>query len=479
MIHTPLLTQPSRVAGFNRFLRSPAYILSVSLAILLSSVFAWDIPLYTLLAALCCAICLYGDDLLPLTPIITQIHMSFSMNNNPGANPTPVFSLKRWGIYLIIIVAVAVGCLVYRMVTDKRFGGKSFWKKKRLLLSGMLVLAAGYVLGGSFSAAWKWGYIVRKSILFSLLQLVVIAAPYYLMTGFVDWEKAPRNYLLWVGMGMAGLVFFQVFHIYIAKDVMVNGAIMREEIANGWGMRNNIGGMLAMMIPCVCYLGVRHKKEWLGLLLGALLLGAIVMTTSRSSLLFGCLIWAVCLLLYLHRVLSRRAMWGLFAVGLLCVIGGIVALWGNLTELALKLLGLDNVLDPNSRTVLYAEGFKQFLRYPVFGGSFFPIGYTPYDWSTVDSFSGIFPPRWHNTVIQLLASTGVVGLCTYGFHRFQTVALFLKKRTKENLYLALSIAVLLLTSMLDCHFFNFGPVLFYSIALAFIESTPDETRKNL
>ena len=85
------------------------------------------------------------------------------------------------------------------------------------------------------------------------------------------------------------------------------------------------------------------------------------------------------------------------------------------------------------------------------------------------SFSGIFPPRWHNTVIQLLASTGVVGLGCYTYHRIDTVRMFLKNRTTENTYLALSIAVLLLTSLLDCHFFNFGPVLFYSIALAFFE----------
>ena len=38
-------------------------------------------------------------------------------------------------------------------------------------------------------------------------------------------------------------------------------------------------------------------------------------------------------------------------------------------------------------------------------------------------------------------------------------------------YVGLSVAVLLATSMFDCHLFNVGPTLFYSMALAFGENT--------
>jgi len=464
-----LLTQTSRAPAFNRFLRSPIYVLSVSGVILLSSIFALDIPLYTLLAALCCAICLFSDDLLPLAPIVTQVHMSFSMDNNPGANPTPIFSMSRYGIYLIVIVALAAACFLFRLFTDKRFGGKAFFTKKRRLLGGMLLLGLAYLLGGSFSTAWEYDYIVRKTAIFSLLQLVVIALPYIVITGFVDWENAPRDYLLWVGVGMAGLVFFQVGHIYIAKDLLSGNGLDREAITNGWGMRNNIGGMLAMMLPCVFYLGSRYRKPLLGIAGGTLVMVGILLTTSRSSLIAGGILWLVCSYLQLRPYLSKKTILLILAGLLLC--GGLVlvAMWDKIMAKVLAILDLGNVLDSNNRTLLYHEGIKQFLRFPVFGGSFFPIDFTPHDWSTVASFSGIFPPRWHNTVVQLLASTGVVGLVAYGFHRFQTVKLYIQNRTTENTYLAFSILILLLTSLLDCHFFNFGPVLYYSIALAFIE----------
>jgi len=72
-------------------------------------------------------------------------------------------------------------------------------------------------------------------------------------------------------------------------------------------------------------------------------------------------------------------------------------------------------------------------------------------------------------VVQLLVSAGVVGLVAYLAHRVDTVVFFLKRRSRENSFIACSIIVLLITSLLDCHFFNLGPVLFYSAALAFAE----------
>ena len=38
-----------------------------------------------------------------------------------------------------------------------------------------------------------------------------------------------------------------------------------------------------------------------------------------------------------------------------------------------------------------------------------------------------------------------------------------------------SMLTLLTTSMVDCHFFNVGPVLFYSMMLAFVEKRLDQT----
>ena len=124
----------------------------------------------------------------------------------------------------------------------------------------------------------------------------------------------------------------------------------------------------------------------------------------------------------------------------------------------------------SQRDNLFYYGMKQFMGAPVFGGSFFPQGeYVPWDWSTSAAFSSFFPPRWHNTLVQLGASCGIVGLIGYSIHRLETIGLFLKDQSVGKWYIAFSILVLLTCSLLDCHFFNIGPVLFYSMALAFAE----------
>ena len=77
-----------------------------------------------------------------------------------------------------------------------------------------------------------------------------------------------------------------------------------------------------------------------------------------------------------------------------------------------------------------------------------------------------------------MASGGIVALLAYAFHRFQTVRLLWKRRTRENIFLAFIVLALILTSTVDCHFFNFGPGLLYSVILVFIErGSPEEKRE--
>ena len=63
-------------------------------------------------------------------------------------------------------------------------------------------------------------------------------------------------------------------------------------------------------------------------------------------------------------------------------------------------------------------------------------------------------------------------MLAYIFHRYQTIKLFVKKPTLEKTFIALSLVIFLSTSLLDCHFFNIGPTMFYSLALLFAENLP-------
>ena len=108
----------------------------------------------------------------------------------------------------------------------------------------------------------------------------------------------------------------------------------------------------------------------------------------------------------------------------------------------------------NGRFELYKHGIENFLSHPIFGGGFGSC--------IEDNFGhGIEPNRYHNTIIELLATCGLMGFGAYIFHRYQTIRLIWKRKANDCvIFLGLVILGLLLTSLLDNHFFNIYPSMY-------------------
>ena len=226
------LRNTKAVQAVNRFMTTPPYIILVLLLIMLANDAAWELQVYTILLAVGCYICLLGDDLLPLMPIVACCYISVSAKNNPGLNDQSVFNLYGWYIALILVPFVL--CLGYRLCTDKVIGGKRFLSKKRRMLPGMVILGIAYVLGGLFSPAFP--QLWKKNVLFALLQFAAICLPYYIFSGGVNWKNAPKDYFPWIGFATGGMLVLQILRIYFHRQVIVNGIIVRDRIYTGWGM---------------------------------------------------------------------------------------------------------------------------------------------------------------------------------------------------------------------------------------------------
>lgn len=470
MLHSMNRARKSPAAvAVNAFLRSPGYIIWMSVLAALSGIFGLELVVYTVFVLAACYICLLGDDLLPMMPLVILCYLAPSRANNPGRNPDSIFYPQNGGIYLMILAAAFVACLVFRLATDEEIGRGAFLRKKRTLLSGMLVLGVAYMLGGI--GLENYAEVAGQTVLFGLVQFASVTVMYFLFTGAVKWEKAPKHYLAWVGMCAGLVVLAQLIENYFSGRLFIEGtlAIDRENIATGWGMHNNVGGMMAMMVPFCFYLACREKHGWIYNLLAILLTVGVVLSCSRSSMLMAAAAFALCAVILLARFdkgHKNLLLYGAAAVVLLAVL---VIFREKLLDLFSKFLSND-LTAVSSRDKLIVNGFKQFLTHPVFGGSFFPQGdYVPWDWAELEAFSSFFPPRWHNTLIQMLASCGAVGIAAYAIHRVQTVKLFWQNRSMEKMFIAVFVAVLLGASLLDCHFFNVGPTMFYSMALAFAE----------
>lgn len=457
------LTTPlsSRTGKLNRFLATPQYIAVIMALTLMSNVLALELAVYTAFTLAAVYICLAGDDLLPLMPIVVGCYIAPSVGNNPGRNADSVFS-GAGGIYICVLAAVIALAVLVRVVRC----AKQFFSKKYKLLPGMLLLAAAYLLGGINTPGY-WENLSRN-LLFAGLQGASVCVLYVLFSGGVDWKNVRKDYFAWIGFCAGAVLLCQILWIYLREDIIVDGIIHRNRIYTGWGIHNNLGAMLAMMIPFAFYLSTKYHKGWLGTVVGSAFLLGVILSCSRNAMLTGSAIYLMCIVLMLYYAQNRR---GNTIAALVCITVasvGVILFNQQLLRLFSDILAIG--FDPNHRDSFFYHGMELFSQYPIFGASFYSPGYSPWGWSTVERFSSFFPPRWHNTFVQILTSCGAVGMVAYLIHRVQTYTLILKGRTKETVFIGCSLLTLLVCSLFDCHFFNLGPTLIYSMALAFAEN---------
>lgn len=457
----------------NQFLYSPMYLIYMGMLTLSCNVMGWEACSYPILILTGICVCLFARDLLPIFPIFACGYISPSLHNNPGLENDSIFSPTGFsGILLWSMLVLLAVSLVYRLVTDPDFGGKKFLNKRRALLPGMLVLAITYAISGVTSGQWsEYGL---RNLLFSFVQLVAIAGLYYLLSGAVKWDQVPREYLGWTAICVGYILVAEMLNIYATQGVIIEGSIFRGQIITGWGHYNSIGALLTVIIP-LTFLLTKKRYAAFAYLSALLFYVILIFTCSRGSIIVGTVVYVASYLLsFVYCRRTRREVWVHIAV-LALLIFGAVKYWEQVQHMfsVLQTTGLESP----ERIATYREGINQFLKFPLFGGSFFPVDYWPYAWATADTFSTLFPPRWHNTIVQLLATGGVVCFAAYLFHRFQTLKLFLKNCTTEKLIAGMSIVALLTASMVDCHFFNVGPVLTYSAVLAFVEFQMNEPKK--
>ena len=465
------LRQSPRVQAINSFLRSPGYILALSLLTVVCNLLGLELVYYTLVIALGLYVITLSKDLLPIMPMIMLCYIVPSVKNNPGRHGDSIFSFSNGGAYILVLASVVVVFLIWRLISDKEMG-RAFLTRKRSLVSGMLFLGVGYLLSGIGS--YRYFDVFGRNLLFAFLQFISIALLYFLFTATVDWFNVPKDYLAWMGLGIGFTVLPQLLMAYLSGQAFMEGTgtMDRELIYTGWGMHNNIGGLMVMMIPFAYYLAYTKKHSWVYNLLGTILLGGVMLSCSRTAMAVGAGIYLVCAVILLKNKRTRKENLWVYCIGALAVLGFVAVFFEKLMEIFS--LFFEEIGLVSKRDVLLENGLKKFGNDPIFGGSFFfkgtPGEFVPWDFSEQATFSSFFPPRWHNTLVQIAASCGVVGLVGYGFHRFQTFRMLWRNRSTENLFIALYLAVLLLCSLMDCHFFNVGPVLFYSMSLAFAEN---------
>ncbi len=440
------------------FFRSPAYLVLAVALMTVSEVLGFELEVYYTFLVLVLIGFLFCDDTIAGVPIACCGYMTLSPGNNPVKHPeTTAFTDAAFLLQFIVILSL-IGALVlakWAAVLVEKGRNVPFPR----LFGGLAGLGIAYMLGGL-----DLGGVQLRSALFGFAQFVSLALLYVFFITTLDFSRIRKSYIAGLFMAIGFGICIEIADMYTIDGVFQGLTVDRGSLYTGWGVYNNVACIMAMCMPAPAYFAATRRRGWPYTVVTAIFYLAVVFTQSRGGILFGTVMAFLCAF-YILLACRREARQGHLVVGIVALASALVVL----------LFAREKVLDifhslveaganPSERDTIYVNCWNAFLRAPWFG-----VGFYETPGFTFDEFSHFMPPRAHDTYMQLLASCGLLGILAYGLHRLDTVVLYLQRPTHEKTFIALVVAALLLTSVVDCNFFNFGPGIIYGVLLAFAE----------
>lgn len=380
-----------------------------------------------------------------------------SLKNSPNYPNYSDFYYTGWRLPLSIAIMVLIATAIIFFFVKNRIYAKLSFKNTPLLLP-LIILSVAFLLNGVFSSEW-----VASNLVFALANVAVYAFLFVLIYhGFEESEDSRElsRYFAYVSMLIAIVISVQLINLFLTADnIFVDGAIVKTSVALGWGIWNLVAVSLAILIPVLFYGVQNNRYPWLYFAVATLAFVMSVLTMSRNALIFSTLAYGSCVLICCFVGRYKTSFRVITVVGIVLVGVFAVAFWDKIEALLADYF--ERGLSDNGRFNLWRLAFDNFLSSPIFGAGF-------YGFDVETAVFGPLPKQAHNTVLQLLSSTGVVGLLSYAFYRLKSIKPFVKHPTLMKSFLGISILVLLLESMLDNFIFNIYPMFYYATALAIV-----------
>lgn len=449
------------------FFSSALYFVLIGLLMTLGELFAIELAVFWCDFILGALVLFLADDALATVPIACCGYMAIAAKNNNihGAGegrPTifrdPSFQFQLFFILLLAVV-LHIARLIMLLIEDPRRAGAP------KLSLGFLLLGGAYMLSGGFSAHYT-----GRTAFFGFVQIASLAFFYFYYHYAVNWERTPKWYApaLFTCIGM--FIAVQIAGMYTNEGVFTaSGTVNRGGLYTGWGTYNNVGCIMAMCIPAPCYFAATRKHGWIFTMIATFFLLATMLTQSRGSMIFGAVTYAACSVWALigSRGAERRNNIILYLAVLAAVAIVFVVFREKLDALFASIIKAG--MDDSSRFDIWRNCWDAFRKNPVFGVGWYDTPGFGFEYNA--NHAAFMPGRAHNTYFQLLATGGTVLVLAYLFHRIQTLWLLLRRPSHLKFFALFVVVALVLTSVVDCHFFNIGPGILYGIVLVFAEGS--------
>ncbi len=442
------------------FYNGKNYPLTVALLVLLGHALGAEVLFGALLLALIVPACLVCHDFrFGIAPFLYVIFIVSAKGYSPNDTGYADRFLNPASITgLVAIVVILLAALIYFALRNRKIVNQI--PRGGMLLS-LGILCGAFLLNGLFNPKYDF-----KNLLYVIIFSATLLVVYLLFALYFRFDRDSTDYLMYC-LVVAGLLIAAELLLGFFTHIEINeSGIVKETVVLGWGVWTNIGGMLAFLMPSCFYFAATSRRGLIGYLLGFFFLFCILLSQSRGALLVGGVVLLICLVALCVKGDYRKRNRVLTAIVALCGVAVCVLFMDQI--LAIVNNFLEYGFADNGRFEKWQAGWNHFLDYPVFGSGFYD-SYIDEAWDMP-----LYPYLYHNTVIQVLGATGIVGTLAYAYHRFCTLRAVFRLPNTEKTYLGICILALLLFSLTDVLLFKTYPTIYYSLMLLFMDKSQAE-----
>ncbi|MCM1306524.1 MAG: O-antigen ligase family protein [Bacteroides sp.] len=429
------------ISYFNKFVQSDWFILFTALMVFVGWVSKAWVPLLCVLVAISIIPLFLAKETKHLLAPIMMFTFIISTDRHHLTEFAP----------LIALVGVLLIGVVFNLVRFRR--GRQHWEflhptKIKGFHCALIALIIPFAFGGVGSP-----YEHPLAVLATVALIIIFALVYTFFTATNrDSEQKSKlgEYMLKI-LFVTGILLSLQLVIYFARlggMDEIKQAIIDRNIFLGWGTKNNVAQIISMCIPAGFYFSIKKSKLSPLFVIVALLEYALLFTTSARGAILVATIAMPAMLLYTIVKSENKLAFGITVCAAFAVAIVLVAYFG---ETVTEIIGsfLNKGLDSSGRIEdIYPVAADVFKRWPIFGAG--------WDYRLGDHGPDMYSPYWyHSTVLQIIATMGVVGVIAFVFFYFWRYRTFLAHR-KNPTYIALLAGLLLfdLYGMVDTTFFS-------------------------
>lgn len=446
----------------------------------------WAITLLTVLAGL------FSDDLKVFLLPAFMAYYFLGMDTAEGYfyashSSLPPFNTENI-IHFAACICIILAVLIYRLTVSGM--AREMFTKRGLFFWGILFVCVSLVLNGILSSSWR-----IESLLFGAMIAAILALAYPAFLVILAHSKDGIVYgckcLVFMGYAVIGQILILAGRLdgegLLIGQYGSGFIISRHLLTFSWGVATIIGGVIVMAIVASVYLMYNRKWPLLSFVSALIFWASTVLIDTRSAIIFGAIALifgcTFCCINGRNRIFNRV----LSGLSLLSIILAVFIIifkypdtYKDIFQNILDFLRLD--FDPDSmeemdnffssRLSIWWDGIKDFISAPVFGEGF-AEGYFPID----EAIPNYYTRMYHNIIIQLAASTGLVGLAAFAIHVKHMVEVTMRRFSVEKLLILLMPFCIVGMSLVDNFFFYPNFILVYAAFIAAAEVKLEQSRQ--